>query len=411
MRIDVLRRLVLPGALALIAGCSEGSDPSGPEPLLTETPFDITPLGQGSANDRFTAELWVRGNTAYTSTWGTRTTNGTAARGNAIKIWDVGGTSPVLVDSLIVPGASTLGDVQVSADGRYLVVATEFSPGSIVIYDLSNPRKPVLVSRFQNADTDPGVHTAEVQQVDGRLYAFLSIDPRGSERARLVIVDITNPAAPSMVMSRVMGSPFVHDVFVRDGILMTALWDDGVTIWDIGGGSKGGTISNPVQIGNVRTKGGKVHNIYWFRDQLGRSSRYAIVGEEGPASIPSSASGDVHVIDVSDMANPREVAFLTVPNAGVHNFSSDDSRGILYMAYYNAGVRALSIRGDLGSCTSSQKSPDGRCDLSKMNRLLATGPVGIGGPVFVWGVHFEGGRLFASDMLNGLWRLSTVPEF
>ena len=117
------------------------------------------------------------------------------------------------------------------------------------------------------------------------------------------------------------------------------------------------------------------------------------------------------MIDVSDMTRPREVAFLSVPGAGVHNFSSDDARGILYMAYYNAGVRALSIRGDLGSCSAAQKDADGRCDLSKMNRVLARGPVAAGGPVFMWGVHFSEGRLFASDMINGLWRLSTVPDF
>lgn len=408
---------VIRSASALIAaiaivGCTDSDGgPTGPDPLLIGTPFDLSTLGQGVVQDRFTGELWVRGNTAYTSTWGTRSTNGIASRGNAIKIWDVSSNTPLLVDSLIVADASTTGDVQVTGDGRYLIVATEVTPGSIAVYDLTNPRRPTLVTQFSNADTNNGVHTAEVQQVDGKLYAFLSIDPRGSDRARLVIVDITNPAAANVVLSRVMGAPFVHDVFVRDGILMTALWDDGMTIWDIGGGGKGGTVSNPVQMGNVRTQGGKVHNIYWFRDQLGNSSRYAIVGEEGPATIPSFASGDVHVIDVSDKTNPREVAFLNVPNAGVHNFTSDDTRGILYMAYYNAGVRALSIRGDLGACNASQKDSNGRCDLSKMDRVLAKWPVGQTGPVFIWGVHFDAGRLFASDMINGLWRISTVPEF
>ena len=106
------------------------------------------------------------------------------------------------------------------------------------------------------------------------------------------------------------------------------------------------------------------------------------------------------------------VAFYNVPGAGVHNFSADESRGILYAAYYNGGVRALSIRGDLGSCDPVQKADDGRCDLRKMNRELAKGPSGVS-PVFVWGVYFDPAtdRLYASDMLNGLWRLSTVPEF
>ena len=46
-----------------------------------------------------------------------------------------------------------------------------------------------------------------------------------------------------------------------------------------------------------------------------------------------------------------------------------------------------------------------------MNRELARGPVGLSVPIYVWGVHFGDGRLYASDMLNGLFRLSTVPAF
>jgi hypothetical protein len=402
-RWSIVRAVILP--IAFLA-CGDGP---GAIPGPVGGAGDLSPLGQGVVADRFTAELWVQGNTAYTTTWGTRVQAGIQARGNAVKIWDVSAATPVLVDSLIIPDATTLGDVQVTSDGRYLIVATE-TIGSIVIYDLQpNPRRPVLVTKFQNADIMNGVHTAEVQTVNGRLYAFMSIDPRSGSPARLVIADITNPATPSMVFSQIMGSPFVHDVFVRDGILMAALWDDGVAIFDIGGGGRGGTVAVPVQLGIVKTTGGKAHNIFWFRDPAGGSKRFAFVGEEGPGSIGISSIGDIHVIDVSDMANPVEVAFFNVPGAGVHNFSADETGGVLYAAYYNGGVRALDIRGDLSSCTVAQKSPDGRCDLRKMNRELAKGPAGIVLPVFIWGVHFADGKLYASDMLNGLWRLSTAP--
>ncbi|HEX6575532.1 MAG TPA: hypothetical protein VF042_11230, partial [Gemmatimonadaceae bacterium] len=185
-----------------------------------------------------------------------------------------------------------------------------------------------------------------------------------------------------------------------------------LAIWDIGGGNRGGTVLNPVRMSTVATVGGQAHNIFWFRDALTNNRRFVLVGEEGPGAVPSTSEGDVHVVDVTDMSNPHEVAFYSVPGAGVHNFSVDADRGILYAAYYNGGVRALSIRGDLGSCTAEQKADDGRCDLRKMNRELAKGPVGVA-PVFMWGVFFDANtnRLYASDMLNGLWRLSTVPEF
>lgn len=372
------------------------------------TPTILATMSNGPVAERFTAELWVQENTAYTSTWGSRTVNGVQNRGNAIKIWDVTAAVPVLVDSIIVADASTLSDVQATDDGRYLVVSTEPVPGAILIYDIANPRKPVLLSRFNNIETNNGVHTAEVQPVNGRLYAFLSVDSRGSDRARLVIVDITNPAAPAMVLTRVMGNPFIHDVFVRDGILMTALWNDGIAIFDIGGGGKGGSVSDPVQLGSTTIVGGRAHNIYWYRDPSTGSRRFAVVGEEGPGSVGASSSGDVHVVDVADFANPREVAYYNVPGGGTHNFSVDVSRGILYAAYYSAGVRALNMRGDLATCTAAQKALDGRCNLGLMDREVGRWPP-VGTSVFIWGVHFTGGRLYASDMLNGLWRIAPVP--
>jgi hypothetical protein len=359
----------------------------------------LTVFGEGLVSDRYTGEIWVRGSVAYTTTWGNR-----SAPGNAVYVWDVSGEVPALVDSLIVPNAATLGDVQASDDGQLLVVATEFSPGSIMIYSLANPVKPQLISRYSTALTDPGVHTAEVQRVNGKLYAFLCIDPRAGSPARLVIVDLSDPAAPTQVFTAAMGVPFVHDVFVRDGILITALWNQGITIWDIGGAG-GGTVANPIALGNVITAGGQAHNVWWFHNGVTGEKRFAFVGQEGPGVVGVSSSGDIHVVDVSNFAAPREVAFFHVDGAGTHNFSVDESRGILYAAYYNGGVRAIDVNGDLSSCDAVDKSPDGRCDLAKMGRELAHGPSGPG-PVYIWGVQVVGLRVYASDMLNGIWKLA-----
>ena len=377
-----------------------GSDiPVTPRP----TSRNLAIIGAGQVSERYTGEIWVQGNVAYTTTWGFR-----SVPGNAVKIWDVSGNIPALIDSLIVPSASTLGDIQASDDGQLLIVATEFSPGSIMIYNLANPVKPQLISRYTTALTDPGVHTAQVQRVNGKLYAFLCIDPGSGSAARLVIVDLTNPAAPTQVFTAAMGSPYVHDVYVRDGILITALWNQGITIWDIGGVGSG-TIANPIALGNVITVGGHAHNVWWFHNALNGEKRYAFVGEEGPGAIGVSASGDIHVVDVSNLASPHEVAFFHVNGAGTHNFSVDESRGILYAAYYNAGVQAIDITGDLSSCGDTYKSADGRCDMTRMGRELAYGPpVGVT-PLYIWGVQLVGSRVYASDMLNGIWKLATVP--
>lgn len=356
---------------------------------------------------RTTGEIFVRGNTAYTTTWNN------ANPTSAFYIWDVTGT-PTLVDSVRVAGASTLGDVTTTPDGSYLVVATEYSGGSIMIYSLADPRKPQFVSRFSNLETNPGVHTAEVGLVGGKPYAFLSIDPGGGFFARLVIVDLSNPAAPQQVYSRFIGNPYVHDTVVRDGLLFLGLWNDGLAIWDIGGGGKGGSPSNPVDLGGVKTANGHVHNIWWFKDPASGSARYAFIGEESPATVGTSSSGDIHVVDVSNVAAPKEVAYYHVTGAGTHNFSVDEANGILYAAYYNGGVRALDIRGDLGTCTDAQKSPivpgTQLCDLTKMGRELAVGLLDQSNRVYIWGVQYLNGSVYASDMLSGIWKLRAVSR-
>jgi hypothetical protein len=401
-------------ALALLSACGGADGPTDPGtnvgPGTPGSPTTMTVLGRGDFKpSRTSGELFVRGNTAYTTTWGNP-----AAVGSAFYVWDVAGDVPKLVDSVKVEGSQTLGDVVVSDDGALLIVATEYRPGTIAIYSLADPRKPQLVSRFGSPDTDPGVHTAEVGRVNGRLYGFLAINP-GQSAAKLVIVDLSTPSSPQQIFSQAVGRPFVHDTFVRDGLLFLGLWNDGLAIWDLGGGGKGGTPAKPVEIGRVATAGGEAHNVWWMKDPVTGSARYAFVGEEGPTSAGVSSIGDVHVIDVSNMSAPKEVAYYTVPGAGTHNFSVDEQNGILYAAYYNGGVRALDVRGDLGTCTDAQKgTPAGGnvafCDLRKMGREMGIGLLDRGVSVFVWGVQHLNGSVFASDMSNGLWKMRALSR-
>ncbi len=406
--------VVNPNAVASTTGISVTASGAGVPSTSTLITLNVTApgatslpaLGLGSVADRFTAEVWVRGTTAYTTTWGTR--NG-LGRGNAIKLWDVSVATPRLVDSIIVANAGTLGDVQVSDDGALLVAGIEPSPnGGLAIYALDTPRTARLLARTTGGELQYGVHTAEIARVNGVLYAFCAVDPANGVPARLVIVSLANPSQPTTVASLPLGAPFIHDVFVRDGLLFTAEWDDGVGIWDIGGGGTGGSVSAPKRISSIGTVGGNVHNIWWYHDPTDNSRRYLFVGEEGPGVIGSSSVGDLHVVDISTITAPSEVARFTVSGAGAHNFSVDEASGLLYAAFYNGGVRVLDIRGTLGSCTIAERTADGRCDLTLMGREKAvfTGT----GALFVWGVHWSPSGVFASDMLNGLWRITPASR-
>jgi hypothetical protein len=397
---------------SLTACGDDAAPPVGP-------PVDDTPSqwlvvnGRGTLQNRFSGEVAQRGTYAYTSSWGAR--GNPAVSGNAIFIWNVAG-SPRLVDSVIVPPLPTggsirqTGDLQISDDGRLLVFPTEFDPGSVEIYDIANPIRPVSLARFTSPNITRGVHTAKLHRIDGRLYAFLSVNSSSSHPSRLMLVDLGDPAHPVELMHRDMGNPFIHDVFVRDGILFTALWDDGLVLWDIGGTGKGGTLLDPVEVGRVIPRNGRTHNAWWFHDPSTGSRRYVFVGEEGPATLFTSSSGDLHVIDLIDPAAPVEVAFFNVPGAGAHNFSMDEAHGILYAAFYNAGVQALDVTGDLSRCTILQKAADGRCDLRLMGRLVASTLVSSSVPGFVWGVQYADGSVYATDMLNGLLRIGAVTK-
>ncbi len=183
----------------------------------------------------------------------------------------------------------------------------------------------------------------------------------------------------------------LHDTFVRDGLAFLCVWDEGVYIYDVGNGTAGGTIELPKLVGSIKTAGGNAHNAWWYHAP-GGSKRYLFVGEEGPGSVGSSSSGSIHVVDVSNLAAPVEVGTYTLTGAGAHNFWVDESAEILYAAFYNGGVVALDISGTLPSNLAS--------------RELARIQPGGAGNTFVWGVmQYQGGDIFASDMLSGFWRL------
>ncbi len=186
----------------------------------------------------------------------------------------------------------------------------------------------------------------------------------------------------------------IHDTFVRDGLAFVSAWNSGLLIYDVGNGIKGGSPSDPRLVSTIVTAdrgvagGAQVHNAWWFHDSTG-ARRYVFVGQEGPGVIGQAAAGDIHVVDVTNLEQPTEVAFYHLPGAGTHNFWVDEAAAVLYAAYYNGGVVALDISGTLSGDLASRE----------IARVLP------GGTSYVWGVQLEGGSLYATDMLSGLWQL------
>jgi hypothetical protein len=339
----------------------------------------------------------VHGNYAYTGTWGDR--GGDV--GNVLNVWSLGaGGGPTFVRSITVPNIGTVSDVQVSEDGQLLVLSGERgTDGGIYLYRLTDPSNPSFISSALVGSV--GVHTVTLADIKERRYAFAARNA-GDDDPALLIYDVTDPETPTLVATRTYPQRDygIHDTFVRNGIAFAFVWNNpGLVIYDVGNGVRGGTPDNPVELSRLVTSanniccGPSVHNGWWFHNPVTGEQRYLFVGQEGRSIVGSESSGDIHVVDVSDLSHPVEVAFFHMNGAGTHNFWMDEERQILYAAYYNGGVIALDVSGTLSGNLSS--------------RLISQVRPGGAGNTFTWGVQLANGFLYAIDMLSGLWQLTT----
>ncbi len=363
--------------------------------LFTElADLQFTVLGGGNnVPERYGSDLWVAGGYAYTGTWGGYPRGGVP--GNAVKIWQLGLSGALtLVDSIVTPDISTVSDLEVSPDSLWLVFSTEGGLNSgLWVYSLANPAAPTLVANFL---VSFGVHTSSLSVIGGKLYAFEARDP---PFPTLMIFDLSQVASGTITLASSTPIPpyyGIHDTFVRKGLAFVCAWNNGLMIYDVGDGRNGGSPTSPQLISTVTTAGGETHNAWWFNNPTTGQAKYVFIGQEGPGTIGASSSGDIHVVDVSNLSSPVEVATYhmsgTSQSAGPHNFWMDESGEILYAAYYNGGVVALDVSGTLSGDLASRE----------MARIQPGGS----GNSYVWGVQLYGGSLYAVDMVSGFWQLS-----
>ena len=232
------------------------------------------------------------------------------------------------------------------------------------------------------------------------LAALLACEPTASET---VAPDARFPPPPppgtvSLVSTVTVPSNYgLHDTFVRDGIAYLCIWDSGIRLLDVGGGDRGGTPELPVTMTTFVPSSGSapspaIHNAWYFNNPVQGEGRYLFLGQEGPGTVGSSASGDLKVVRLG-VLQPAEVASYRLPGAGAHNFWMNEPGQVLYAAFYNGGVVALDVSGSLSG------------DLAA--REIARVRPG-GDATYVWGVMLAGNHLYAIDMLSGLWQLD--PE-
>ncbi|HYV09318.1 MAG TPA: Ig-like domain-containing protein [Pyrinomonadaceae bacterium] len=348
------------------------------------------------------AEQWIIGNYAYYSTINDR-----------FLVYDISDpANPKLTDTVKVD-ARLVNDISTTADGKILVISREGASNrknGIAFYDTSDPAHPKLISEY-TATVTGGVHSAFV---DGH-YVYLTDDATGSMRV-IDFADVKNPKevarwqteTPTVTKlqtkegDHIVGR-YLHDLQVKDGLAYLAYWHDGLVILDVGAGIKGGSPENPKFVSQYRFNHNELYGDGWLAGthSVFRYRNYVFIGDEvfpGFFDIRSSkripVRGVVHVMDVSDINNPRKVAEYPVPEGGAHNMWVEND--LMYLGYYSGGGRVVDVSGEL------------RGDLYRQGREIAR--IYTGDPngfrpnlAFTWGAQPHNGLIYFNDVNSGLW--------
>ncbi len=387
-----------PGTYTVTASTGVAAASKTLQIIAREVSRKIEMVGHGSVNDKHTSDLWIWEGVdgrdyGVTGTWGA---DGTAY------FWDV--TNPaniVKIDSVQVD-ARTVNDVKISEDGKVCVISREGASdrkNGLVIIDVTNPRETEIIATFDDNLTG-GVHNVFIYQK--HVFAL-------SAGQKYYIINIEDPTKPYIVSDFELDTPghSIHDVWVEDGIAYSSNWADGIQMVDVGNGIAGGSLKNPVQFASYAYPNKANHATFPFRSPS-TGKFYVIGGDEifpyglntGKDGV-NMAGGYLHVVDFTDLDNPEEIARFEVPYAGSHNYWIEDE--ILYVAYYNGGVRVVDLSGELMG------------DLRKQGREMAwiipNDPNGfVPNAPFTWGAQLHKGHIFYSDWNSGLWSAKMEPE-
>ncbi len=308
-----------------------------------------------------------------------------------------------LVDTVQVD-ARTVNDVKISKDARIAVISREGASNrrnGFVILDVSNPRDVKILSTFDDQLT-AGVHNVFID--NQHIYAV--------NLRRFDVINIEDPTKPYRVgrFETTRPGPSVHDVWVQDGVLYQAGGTDGVVVVDVGGGGKEGTPAHPVEMGRMPQITNWNHAVWPFKSKSARKL-YVLGGDEtfhpdpripedemlnNDLKLSMRAGGWIHFIEFDDLENPKEVARYKVGDFGVHNYWVDSEAELLYVGFYQGGLRVLDISGELLGDLYAQ----GR----EIGRFYSDDPEGfVPNSTMAWGPQPHKGTIFFSDFYSGLW--------
>ena len=299
------------------------------------------------------SEEWIIGHHAYLSTIADK-----------LFVYDIADpANPKLLDTVKVD-ARLINDVSTTPDEKIGVFTREGASNrknGIVFLDTTDPSHLKVLSEY-TATVTGGVHSA---YIDGH-YVYLTDDATGSMRVidfqdakhpkEVARFQVENPTVVTLntEMGSMSSGRYLHDLQVKDGIAYLAYWRDGLVILDVGNGMAGGSPENPKVISQYKFNHYELYGDGWLAGthSVFRYKNYLFVGDEVFPAIFNIDDRDripvraiCHVMDVSDLKHPKEVAQYEAPEGGSHNFWA--ANDMLYEGYYSGGARVLDISGEL----------------------------------------------------------------
>ncbi|MEX0907761.1 MAG: Ig-like domain-containing protein [Gemmatimonadota bacterium] len=364
-----------------------------------------------------TEEVWVHPN-------GRNLYLGTGRGGDRMYAVDISDpANPFVTDSLLA-NTRRVNDVMTTPDGRFLVHTREGAAdrrNGIVIASLEDPSHPKVIAEFTEGVT-AGVHSAFIyQQAPHGTHVYLT----NNGTSAMHVIDINDPYNPREVgrwrSDSPMGGGSLHDIDIKDGLAYLSNWNEGLIVLDVGNGMKGGSPSNPVKVtqykydlnelyADVEATGGPgfirgTHTAWRHRDYVFIADEVFPAGDVQGAEDAAAgrAYGRLQVIDVSDLENPKSVAWYEPEFGGVHNVWVEGDT--LYLGAYNAGFRTFDISGELRGDLRAQEREMVHvniADLSAHESGLNT--------AMTWGVVVKDGLAYVNDIHSGLWVIRMLPK-
>lgn len=326
--------------------------------------------------------------------------------------------TPRITDSVVVD-ARHINDLMTTEDGKFGVLTRENAStrkNGIVVLSFEDPAHPKPVSEFTETVTG-GVHSTFIY----RGYVYLTDDATGSMR----VIDLRDPYKPHQVARWETPGPnagrMLHDIAVDSGLAYLSYWNEGLVILDVGNGMRGGTPEAPQLVSQLKYD---LDGLYRDVEAVGgpgfirgthtawRHGKYVFVGDEVFSATPRNtegggvvglgrAYGRLHVVDVSDISRPKEVAYYEPQDGGTHNvWVAGDT---LYLGDYQGGLRVIDISGELRGDLLRQGREVSHVVTADAQGVIPNAPN-------AWGAFYRDGLIYVNDINTGLWIVKLEPK-